>query len=56
MASYKCNMGMDCDFEVKDRDPDELMQIIAIHAENAHNMIRPLPRDILEKVNRAIKK
>ncbi len=56
MASYKCNMGMDCDFEVKDRDPDELMNLIAIHAEKTHNMKRPLPPDILEKVNRAIKK
>ena len=56
MASFKCNMGMNCDFEVKDKDRDELVQIIALHAEKTHNMKRPLPPDIMEKVNKAIKK
>ena len=56
MASFKYNMGMKCDFEVKDEDQEELMQIIAHHAEKTHNMKRPLPADIMEKVNRAIKK
>jgi predicted small metal-binding protein len=56
MASFKCNMGMNCDFEVKDKDPKELMQIITLHAERTHDMKRPLPADIMEKVNRAIKK
>jgi|GEM_PF-805457 predicted small metal-binding protein len=56
MASFKCNMGMNCDFEVKDKDQKELVQIITLHAEKTHNMKRPLPSDIMEKVNRAIKK
>ena len=56
MASFKCNMGMDCDFEVKDKNQKELMQIIALHAEETHNMKRSLPDDIIEKVNKAIKK
>jgi predicted small metal-binding protein len=56
MASFKCNMGMDCDFEAKDEDQEELMQIITLHAEKTHNMKRPLPADIIEKLNRAIKK
>ena len=56
MVSFKCIMGMDCSFEVKDADRDELMQIIALHAEKTHNMKRPLPADVMEKVNKAIKK
>jgi len=56
MTSFKCIMGMKCDFEVKDADRDELMQIIALHAEKTHNMKRPLPADVMDKVNRAIKK
>ena len=56
MVSFKCIMGMKCEFEVKDADQDELMQIIELHAAKTHNMKRPLPPDILEKVNRAIKK
>jgi predicted small metal-binding protein len=56
MASFKCNMGMNCVFEVKDKDQDELVQIIGLHAEKTHNMKRPLPVDIMEKVNREIKK
>jgi predicted small metal-binding protein len=56
MASFKCNMGQNCDFEVKDKDQKELMRIIALHAEKTHNMKRPLPADIMEKVNREIKK
>ncbi|MCJ7522035.1 MAG: DUF1059 domain-containing protein [Dehalococcoidia bacterium] len=56
MASFKCNMGMKCDFEVKDEDEEELMQIIKLHAGKTHNMKMPLPADIMEKVNREIKK
>jgi predicted small metal-binding protein len=56
MASFKCNMGMNCDFEVKDKDEKELVQIIALHAGKTHNMKRPLPADVMEKVNRTIKK
>jgi predicted small metal-binding protein len=56
MPSYKCNMGQSCDFEAKDKNQQELVQIIALHAETTHNMKRPLPPDIMEKVNKQIKK
>jgi predicted small metal-binding protein len=49
-------MGMKCDFEVKDEDEQELMQVIGLHAGKTHNMKMPLPADIMEKINREIKK
>jgi predicted small metal-binding protein len=49
-------MGMNCDFEVKDKNREELVEIIAVHAQGTHNMKRPLPSDIMEKVNKEIKK
>jgi len=49
-------MGQNCDFEVKDKDQEELMELITVHAAKTHNMRRPLPDDIVEKVNRQIKK
>lgn len=34
MASLKCSdLGMKCGFEVKGEDKDELMKIVALHAE-----------------------
>ena len=57
MPSLKCkDLGMKCGFEVKDESQDELMQIVALHAEKSHNMKTPLPPDIQEKLNKAIKK
>ena len=39
MASLKCkDIGMQCGFEVKDDDENELMKILALHAENTHNI------------------
>ena len=56
MASFKCtDLGMKCSFEIKDENQDELMQIIALHAEKSHNM-KEFPPDMLEKVKKAIKK
>ena len=49
-------MGMNCDFQIKDKDQEEMMQMIVIHAEKSHNMKTPLPPDIQEKLNKAIKK
>jgi predicted small metal-binding protein len=56
MASFKCNMGQKCSFEVKDENQDELMQIVTLHAEKTHNMKTPLPPDTMEKMRKAIRK
>ena len=56
MASFKCKMGEKCNFEVKDNDREELVEIITLHAEKAHNMKRPLPSNIRAEVDRQIKK
>ena len=56
MASLKCkDIGMKCGFEVKDDDRDELLKIVALHAEKTHN-IKQIPADLMEKVIKAIKK
>jgi predicted small metal-binding protein len=56
MPSIKCkDIGMKCGFEVKDESQDELMQILALHAEKTHNM-KTIPPDVMEKVQKAIKK
>jgi len=47
---------MKCDFEVKDDNQDELMQIVALHTEKTHNMKQPLPSDMMAKLRIAIKK
>ena len=57
MASFKCkDMGMNCSFEVKDRDQGELMEIVALHNEKTHNNKVPLPPELMEKIRKAIKK
>jgi predicted small metal-binding protein len=56
MAQFKCNMGANCDFEVKDKDREELVEIITVHAEKTHNMKRPLPSNIMAAVDKQIKK
>jgi predicted small metal-binding protein len=57
MAQFKCkDMDMKCDFEVKDDNQDELMQIVALHTEKTHNMKQPLPSDMMAKLRIAIKK
>ena len=56
MASFKCkDVGMKCGFEVKDENQDELMSIIALHAEKSHNM-KDAPPEMMEKIKKAIKK
>ena len=55
MASLKCkDIGMKCGFEVKDQDEDELMEIVALHAQKTHNM-KPSP-ELTEKIKKAIKR
>jgi predicted small metal-binding protein len=56
MASLKCkDIGMQCGFEVKDDDENELMKILALHAENTHN-IKEISPELAEKVKKAIKR
>jgi predicted small metal-binding protein len=56
MPSIKCaDIGMDCTFEVKDENRDEMMQVLLLHAEKTHNM-KVVPPDIMHKIQKAIKK
>jgi predicted small metal-binding protein len=56
MPSIKCkDIGMKCGFKLKDEDQEELMQILALHAEKTHNM-KTIPPDVMEKLQKAIKK
>jgi predicted small metal-binding protein len=56
MPPFKCkDVGMKCKFEVKTENQDELMPIIALHAEKSHNM-KQVPPETIEKIKKAIKK
>jgi predicted small metal-binding protein len=56
MPSFKCkDIGMNDKFEVKTDNADELMPIIALHAEKSHNM-KDVSPDMAEKIKKAIKK
>jgi predicted small metal-binding protein len=56
MPSFKCkDIGMKCNFEVKTDNQDEIMPIIALHAEKSHGM-KDVPAETVEKIKRAIKK
>lgn len=55
MASFKCkDIGMTCGFEVKDDSEKELMDIVAMHARETHN-ITEIPADLKEKIQKAVK-
>ena len=56
MATLKCkDIGMKCGFEVRDEDQDELMKIVALHAQNTHG-IKEISPELAEKIKKAIKK
>jgi predicted small metal-binding protein len=56
MPSIKCkDIGMTCGFEVKDDNQDEMLQILALHAEKTHN-IKTIPPELMQKIQKAIKK
>jgi predicted small metal-binding protein len=42
-------------FEIKDDDQDELMKMVAMHAQNTHG-IKDVPPDLMDKIKKAIKK
>ncbi len=55
MAEFKCkDLGMQCGFEIKDESRDEMMKIIALHAQNTHDMKEVTP-DLADKIKKAIK-
>jgi predicted small metal-binding protein len=56
MPSFKCkDIGMKCNFEVKDENQDEMMSIIAVHADKTHKMKQATP-EFTDKIKKAIKK
>lgn len=56
MPSFKGkDVGMKRNFEPKTHDLDELMPIIAVHAEKSHSTKEVHPETV-EKINKAIKK
>jgi predicted small metal-binding protein len=56
MPSIKCkDIGMKCGFELKDDNQDELMQLLAMHAEKTHGL-KTIPPDLQQKIQKAIKK
>jgi len=56
MPLFKCkDIGTKCKFEVKTENQDEMMPIIALHAEKSHNL-KEIPPEMVEKVKKAIKK
>lgn len=57
MPSFKCkDIGMACPFEATAETKDELMKKITEHAAKVHSMKPPFPPDMMEKIEKAIKK
>jgi|WetSurMetagenome_2_1015567.scaffolds.fasta_scaffold563179_2 predicted small metal-binding protein len=56
MAKFKCkDIGQTCNFEIQDDNQDEMMSIIAMHADKTHNIKSP-PPELIEKIKEAITK
>jgi predicted small metal-binding protein len=56
MATFKCkDLGMQCGFEVTDENQDELMKIVALHAEKTNGM-KDVSPDMVTKIKKAIRK
>ena len=55
MASFKCkDMGLECEFEIRDENKDELMWVVAVHADETHDMNRA-PPEMMDKIKKAVK-
>ena len=55
MMSFKCkDLGMKCDFEIKDDNKDELLWVVAMHTDETHNM-KKATSDWMDKIKKAIK-
>ncbi len=56
MPTFKCrDIGMQDKFEVKSENMDEMMPIIALHAEKSHNM-KDISPETMDKIKKAIKR
>jgi predicted small metal-binding protein len=57
MSSFKCkDIGMKgCNFELKDENWDEMMEIIELHNKKTHN-IKEMTAEMNSKVKQALKK
>jgi predicted small metal-binding protein len=54
--TFKCkDIGFDESFEIKDDNQDELMKLVAMHAQSTHNL-EEVPPEIKKKIENAIKK
>ena len=55
MASFRCkDMGLECEFEIRDENKDELMWVVAVHADETHDMNRA-PPEMMDKIKKAVK-
>jgi predicted small metal-binding protein len=55
MLTFKCkDMGMEDEFEIKDENEEEIVQLITLHAQKTHGIKKMTP-EMLNKIKRAIK-
>jgi predicted small metal-binding protein len=55
MLTFKCkDMGMEDEFEIKDENEEEIVQLITLHAQKTHGIKNVTP-EMLNKIKRAIK-
>ena len=53
--AYKCaDIGLDCGYETTAESDQEMMEKLARHAQDVHDMA-PIPPEIVEKVQGAIR-
>ncbi|BDB98612.1 DUF1059 domain-containing protein [Saccharolobus caldissimus] len=54
---FSCSsVGMNCEFEIKGASSEqEVMEILKVHAKNAHNMSE-IPQDVINKIKQNIRK
>ncbi|MDT7862395.1 MAG: DUF1059 domain-containing protein [Saccharolobus sp.] len=54
---FSCSsVGMNCGFEIKGASSEqEVMEILKVHAKNAHNMSE-IPQDVINKIKQNIRK
>jgi predicted small metal-binding protein len=56
MPSFKCkDIGMNDNFEIKDDNQEELMKIVAMHAQSSHG-IKDVSPEMMDKIKKAVKK
>lgn len=55
MPSFKCqDIGVSCEFEATAKTEDKLMEKIAEHASEVHNM-KTIPPDTMDRIKKVIK-